>query len=149
MGKQIKEMETKMANSSKVFSQIESRLGVNEKLLLELEKQFADLHNNKEKNARSIIIQGILEGKGENLKVIVHQILFDTDIKVPWTETDEIYRDGYYNKRRSRPVIVTFTRKAVRDEVYRARNNTKKKTSAKTFGSTSWYLRNKGNREIS
>ena len=131
MGKQIKEMETKMANSSKVISQIESRLGVNEKLLLELEKQFADLHNNKEKNARSIIIQGIPEGKGENLKVIVHQILFDTDIKVPWTETDEIYRDGYYNKRRSRPVKVTFTRKAVRDEVYRARNNTKKNPKCK------------------
>ena len=76
-------------------------------------------------NARSILIQGIPEDRNENLKVLVHQVLYDTKINVPWSETDIIYREGYFNKRRTRPIVVTFVRKSTRDNVYRARNNIK------------------------
>ena len=131
MGKKIKEIQEKMTVNTKAISQIETKINLNERLIFELERKFADVHTNKEVNHKSILIQGIPEDKNENLKVLVHQILFDTNVSVPWAETDQIYRDGYYNKRRTRPIVVTFLRKSTRDEVYRARLNIKKNPRCK------------------
>ena len=50
---------------------------------------------------------------------------------MPWSETDIIYREGYYNKHRARPIVVTFVGKSTRDEVYRARNNIKENPRCK------------------
>ena len=125
LDKKIKEIESKLTQTSRSIGQIEIKLGINEKLLSELEKKFQDNHDNSEENQRSILIQGIPESRSEDLKETVHRILYDTKVNVPRNETDQIFREGYFNKRRARPVVVTFTRKSTRDEVYRARLNIK------------------------
>ena len=117
MGKTIKEIQTKLKESERSIKMIETKVNVNKELLAELEEQFTEMHSNKDVNSRSILIQGIPKDRNENLKVLVHQILFDTKIEVPWSETDVIYRDGYYNKCQTRPIVVTFVRQSTQDDL--------------------------------
>ena len=83
MGKTIKEIQAKLKENEKSISMITAKVNVNEDLLTELEKQFAEMHINKDINSRSILIQGIPEDRNEDLKVLAHQILFNTKIQVP------------------------------------------------------------------
>ena len=102
MGKTIKEIQTKLKDNERSIKMMETKVNVNEELLSELEKQFAEMHANKDVNSRS----GNTRGQKREPE---GQILFDTKIKVPWSETDVIYREGYYNKCRKRPIVVTLS----------------------------------------
>ena len=62
---------------------------------------------------------------------LVQQVIFDTGVRVHPLEIDEIYRDGKFNQRRTRPVIVTFTKISTRDEIIKNCNNIKKKPQCK------------------
>ena len=46
-------------------------------------------------------------------------------------EIDEAYREGRYNKRKTRPVIVTLTKTSTRDDILKNRNNIKKNPNCK------------------
>ena len=112
LGKTIKEIQTKLKSNEKSIKMIKTKVSVNEDLLAEREKHCDEMHTNKDINARSILIQRIPEDRNENLKVLVHQVLFGTKIKVPWSETDVIYCEGYFERCRTRPIEVTFVRKS-------------------------------------
>ena len=80
---------------------ITAKVNVNEDLLTELEKQFAEMHINKDVNSRSILIQGIPEDRNEDLKFLAHQILFDTKIKG--------YNARYHTSRKNEEVFCQAT----------------------------------------
>ena len=66
------------------------------------------------------------ESRDENLPRIVQQILFDTGVKVCALEIDQAHREGIFNRRRPRPIVVILTRTSTRLEILRNRNAIKR-----------------------
>ena len=80
-----------------------------------------------------IEIQGVPENPKEDLRRITRQIFHDTGVTVDPKEIDEVYPDGIYNKRRSRPIIVTLTKTSTRKEILKNRLVIEQNTNCKNI----------------
>ena len=131
LNKKLKDMQGKMDTNIKMFKDFEKKIKQDEDKIEELSKKSLKEEIEKSEIAKKIQIQGVPENRLENLPKIVQQVLFDTGVKVHPLEIDEAYREGNFNKHRTRPIIVTLTKSSTRNEIIRNRNNIKRNPHCK------------------
>ena len=91
----------------------------------------------RQQDRYSLIFEGMMENKEENLKLLIKQVGHDAGLNVAENEIAEIYRMGKFNPhdKRPRPIKVTFTTKGTRNQIYANRFLIKNKTlHVKMFG---------------
>ena len=111
----------------------ESKIKQDEKKIDDLTKNALHEELENSKIDKKIQIQGVPEDRHENLIKIAQQIIHDTGVKVHPLEIDEVYRDGKYNKRKTRPIFVSLTKTPTRNNIIKSRNNIKKNPNCKNI----------------
>ena len=127
----FKKLQTQMEENKILIKDFESKIKHDEKKIDDLTKNALEEEIENSKVAKKIQIQGIPEDRHENLNKIAQQIMFDTGIKVHPLEIDEVFREGKFNKRKTRPIIVTLTKTSTRNEILKNRNNIKRNPNCK------------------
>ena len=82
-----------------------------------------------------VIIEGVPENRAEDPTLTARQLCTDAGVNIPITDIDSAYRLGKFNDKASLPrtILVTFTKKANRDAVYRNRLNIKQNPLCKNI----------------
>ena len=119
--KQMLGFKSQLLENQKHVATLENKISRDELKIQNLTKKALNEEISKSNTANMVEIQGVPENPRENVRLIARQILHDTGVRVEQSEIDEVYRSGRYNKQRIRPIIVTFTRTATRNEVLRNR----------------------------
>ena len=122
----LKEAQTKMTENKGLIKDLEGKLREGDKKIADLSKKALEDEIATTNYANKIQIEGVPESRDENLMRVVQQILFDTGVKVHTLEIDQIHREGIFNRRRPRPIVVILTRATTRLEILRNRNVIKK-----------------------
>ena len=131
INKKLKDLQSQLDQNKAVIKDFESKIKQDEKKIEDLTKNALQEEIENSGIAKKIQIQGIPEDRHENLIKIAQQIIYDTGVKVHPLEIDEAYRDGKYNKRKTRPIIVTLTKTSTRNDILKNRNNIKKNPNCK------------------
>ena len=128
---QIREFKDKLTENQKILSNLEAKMLRDDKRISDLSKQALEEEVEKSNISTMFQIQGVPENPKENLKLIAKQIIFDTGVSVDHREIDEVYREGTYNKRRTRPIVVTLTKTSTRNEILKNRYTIKRNPNCK------------------
>ena len=85
----------------------------------------------KDQRRKNLIIDGVPESQGEDLRAIAKQVIFDTRVPIHEQDLDEVFRLGAKSdsRHKPRPIVMNFTRRHVRDNIYKARSNIKNNPS--------------------
>ena len=118
----LKEAQKKMTENKSLIKDLEGKLKEGDKKISNLSKQVLEDEIATTSYSNKIQIDGVPESRDENLSRIVQQILFDTGVKVHAFEIDHVHREGNFNRRRPRPIVVILTRTSTRLEILRNRN---------------------------
>lgn len=134
-----------------LYKKFEDQLKINEKLqneLLEIKaklnkKEQADLNNN-------LIIQGIPEGKNENLETVVKEIGSQLNVKIEDSFT--VYRLGKVNSQKTRPIKVIFSKDEVKVNLMKSKKRVQLTTTDLGFSTNNKVFLNhdltKANHEL-
>ena len=119
--KQVNDFKLQLIENKKIINTLEAKMVRDERKIMDLSKKALEEEMSKTNVATMIEIQGVPENPKEDLRRIARQIFHDTGVTVDPKEIDEVYREGIYNKRRSRPIIVTLTKISTRNEILKHR----------------------------
>ena len=122
----LKQAQQKMNENKNLIRDLEGKLRDGDEKFAKLSKMAFEEEIAETNYSNKIQIEGVPESRNENLPQIVRQILFDTGVKVHPLEIDQVQREGIFNRRRSRPIVVILTRSTTRMAILRNRNAIKK-----------------------
>ena len=128
---QIQVFKAQLNDNKKTIDLLEAKIIRDEKKILDLSKKAVEEEKARQNVATMLEIQGVPEDPDENLNLIVRQFFFDTGVKVDSKEIDEVYRDGTFNRRKTRSIIVTLTKASTRNEILKYRQEIKRNPNCK------------------
>ena len=128
---QVRDFKAQLNDNKKTIDLLEAKVARDERKILDLSKKAVEEEKARQNVATMVEIQGVPEDPNENLNLIARQIFFVTGVKVDSKEIDEVYRDGTFNKRRTRTIIVTLTKASTRNEILKYRQEIKKNPNCK------------------